>query len=143
MIDLGEMAEPVNNALAEGNVCLVGTASSSGEPDIAFKGSVMVFDQDHLAYWERSKGQSLQNLQDNPQACVLYRSRERGVAWRFYGAAEIHADGALRQQIMDRTVQAELDRDPERGGVAVLIRVDRIVAGRNVIQSREEVASAG
>ena len=27
MIDLSEMAEAVNNALAEGNVCLVGTAS--------------------------------------------------------------------------------------------------------------------
>ena len=44
---------------------------------------------------------------------------------------------------MERTVQAELDRDPERTGVAVLVRVNRIVAGRNVIQSREEVASAG
>lgn len=143
MIDLNEMAEAVNTALAEGNVCLVGTASASGEPDIAFKGSVMVFDQDHLAFWERSKGQTLQNLEENPQACVLYRSRERGVAWRFYGVTESHADDSLRQQVMDRTVQAELDRDPERTGVAVLVRVDRIVAGRNVIQSREEVASAG
>jgi hypothetical protein len=103
----------------------------------------MVFDTDHLAFWERSKGQTLQNLQENPQACILYRSRERGVAWRFYGVAEIHADGAMRQQIMDRTVQAELDRDPERGGAGILVRVDRIVVGRNVIQSREEVPSAG
>lgn len=138
MIDLTEVAEPVNSALAEGNVCLVGTASPGGMPDIAFKGSVMVFDKDHLAFWERSKGQTLQNLTDNPQACVLYRSRERGVAWRFYGVAELHADNALRQQVMERTVQIELDRDPERTGVAVLLRVDRIVAGRNVLQSRED-----
>lgn len=138
MIDLSEMAEPVNNALAEGNVCLVGTASPSGMPDIAFKGSVMVFDQDHLAYWERSKGQTLQNVIDNPHACVLYRSRERGVAWRFYGVTEVHETDDVRRQVMERTVPIELDRDPERTGVAVLIRVDRVVAGRNVIQSRDE-----
>jgi general stress protein 26 len=138
MIDLSEMAEAVNGALAEGNVCLVGSASPDGMPDIAFKGSMMVFDKDHLAFWERSKGQTLQNVTDNPQACVLYRSRERGVAWRFYGVTEVHADDPIREQVMQRTVQIELDRDPERAGVAVLLRVDRIVAGRNVLQSRDE-----
>ena len=29
---------------------------------------------------------------------------------------------------MDRCVQAELDRDPERLGVAVLIKIDKITA---------------
>jgi predicted pyridoxine 5'-phosphate oxidase superfamily flavin-nucleotide-binding protein len=138
MIDLGEMAEPLSAAIPEGNVCLVGSASASGMPDIAFKGSVMVFDKDHLAFWERSHGETLHNLEANPQACVLYRSRERGVAWRFFGQAELFREGDLRQQIMDRTVEIELSRDPERTGVAVLIRVDRIVAGRQVIQSRDE-----
>ncbi len=137
MIDLSEMAEAVNGALAEGNVCLVGSASPDGMPDIAFKGSMMVFDKDHLAFWERSKGQTLSNLEGNPQACVLYRSRERGVAWKFFGAAELHPSRELREQIMARTVEIELSRDPERTGVAVLIRVDRVVQGRNVLQSRE------
>jgi hypothetical protein len=138
MIDLTEMKEPVDNALAEGNVCLVASASATGMPDIAFKGSVMVFDTDQLAYWERSKGQTLSNLEANPQVCVLYRSRERGVAWKFFGVAELHPSGDLRDQVMSRTVEIELSRDPERTGVAVLIRVDRIVQGRNVIQSRDE-----
>lgn len=138
MIDLSEMAEPVNTAVAEGNVCLVATASREGMPDIAFKGSVMVYDNDHLAFWERSKGQTLSNLEENARACVLYRSRERGVAWRFYGAAELHRSGETRDRVMERTVEVELSRDPERTGVAVLIRVDRIVAGRNVIQSRSQ-----
>ena len=137
MIDLTGMAEAVNSALAEGNTCLVGTASAAGMPDIAFKGSVMVFDADHLAFWERSKGQTLQNLQENPQTCVLYRSPQRGVAWRFYGVAELYWEGEAREQIMARTVEAELNRDPERQGVAVLIRVDRVMAGRQVLQERE------
>lgn len=137
MINLDEMAEAVNSAVAEGNVCLVATASAKGMPDIAFKGSTMVFDQDHLAFWERAHGQTLSNLEANPQACVLYRSRERGVAWRFFGVAELHRNGDLREQVMGRTIQVELDRDPERKGVAVVIRVDRVIAGRDVLQSRE------
>jgi uncharacterized protein len=136
MIDLSDMAEAVNSALAEGNVCLVATASGAGMPDIAFKGSMMVWDADHLAFWERARGQTLRNLEENPQACVLYRSRERGVGWRFFGAALLHADGSLRDAVMARTVEVELNRDPERAGVAVLIRVDRVIAGRDVIQSR-------
>jgi len=138
MIDLSEMAEAVDSALKEGSPCLVASASTAGMPDIAFKGSVMVFDPDHLAFWERSHGETLHNLEANPQACVMYRSRERGVAWRFYGGAILHATGELRDQVMARTVEAELNRDLERTGVAVLIRVDRVVAGRQVLQIRDE-----
>ena len=37
-----------------------------------------------------------------------------------------------------RTVQAELDRDSERRGVAVLVRVDKIAdLSGNVLQERE------
>jgi pyridoxine/pyridoxamine 5'-phosphate oxidase len=138
MIDLSEMAEAVNVALAEGNTCLVGTASADGQPDIAFKGSMMVYDRDHLAFWERSGGETLRNLQANPRAVVLYRSRERRVNWRFFGRVELHPEGELREQIMARVIEGELERDPERIGIGVLIRVDRVLQGRDEIQRREE-----
>src|SRR6266540_3855908 len=133
MIELtDDMREAINNALAEGSPVLVATASRAGEPDIAFKGSTMVWDRERLAYWERSKGETLRNLEENPHICLLYRSRERGVAWKFFGLAELHPAGELRQQIMDRTIEVELSRDPERAGIGVLIRVDRVTQGRNV-----------
>ena len=136
MIDLSEMAEAVNVAFAEGTPCVVATASRDGRPNLAFKGSVMVFDRDHLAFWERSHAETLGNLRENPYLAVLYRNAQRGQTWRFYGEAELHTEGALRQAVMDRTIQAELDRDPERKGVAVIIRVDRVL-GRNFEQKRE------
>lgn len=136
MIDLTEMTEPVNRSFEERNICLIASAASDGMPDIAFKGSMMVYDNDHLAFWERAHGQTLRNLTENPHACVLYRNVERGQMWRFFGVAELYHDGPLREQIMRRTVQAELDRDPEGGGVAVLIRVDKVL-GRGTSQERE------
>ena len=136
MIELSEMAEAVNVAFEEGTPCVVATASRDGHPNLAFKGSIMVFDRDHLAYWERSRADTLANLRENPLIAVLYRSARRGLAWRFYGEATLYTEGALREEVMSRTIEAELDRDPERRGVAVIIRVDRVV-GRNFEQRRE------
>lgn len=137
MIDLSEMAEYVNRAHADGQPCLVATASKDGVPNLAFKGSVMVWDKDHLAFWERAHGETLAQLRENPRIAVVYRNAAAGKAWRFWGVTELHERGALRERIMARTIQAELDRDPDRKGVAVLIRVDR-VAGRDVNQRRAE-----
>ncbi len=47
----GEMRELLNSALADRMVCLVGTASKDGQPQISMKGSVSVYDDNTLAYW--------------------------------------------------------------------------------------------
>src|SRR5262245_23839706 len=44
------------NAWVDGAPCLVATAGRNG-PNISPKGSMLVFDDGHLAYWERSKRQ--------------------------------------------------------------------------------------
>ncbi|MFQ5916401.1 MAG: hypothetical protein ACE5I0_01170 [Candidatus Binatia bacterium] len=44
----------------------------------------------------------------------------------------------MRQKIMDRTIKAELDKDPERRGYGVLVRIDKIrrYSGDQVLQGR-------
>ena len=125
-IDLSTYAEVIAQAIAEGTICVLATAGEDGVPDIGLKGSMMVFDQEHLAYWERTRGRHLENLRRTPGAAVLYFNRERRQYVRFFGQAELYEDGPIREQVMQRTVAAELDRDPERKGIAVLIRVDRV-----------------
>ena len=133
-----EMKEMLDTALSDGYSCLVGTVSKDGQPQISPKGSVMVYDDETLAYWERAKRSGLANLLDNPKIVVYYSHNEKRVRWRFYGEARIEESGPIRDDVMSRTVQAELDRDPERQGVAVLIRVDQVgeLSG-NVLQQRE------
>ena len=125
-IDLTEFSDAINNALDESSYCVVSTCGPDG-PDIGYKGSMQVFDRDHLSYWERTRGQHLANLRRNPGVAVLYFSRERGKYLRMYGQAELHEDGPMREQIMAKTPEAELSRDLERKGIGVLIRVDRLV----------------
>jgi hypothetical protein len=60
------------------------------------------------------------------------------VGWRFYGQATLFKEGEMRQRIMERTVKDELDKDPDRKGYGVLIRVNKIrrYSGEDVLQSR-------
>jgi predicted pyridoxine 5'-phosphate oxidase superfamily flavin-nucleotide-binding protein len=133
-IELSKFEEQVNKALADGNPCLLASADSSGQPDIAFKGSMMVFDDQHLAWWERSLAEQIEQVGQNQKIAVLYRGG--GMLLRFYGTAEIHKDGAVREQIMGKTVAAELDKDPDRKGYGVLVTVNRVRLAGKTLQER-------
>lgn len=132
-----EMRDAFATAVKDGSPVLVASASASGMPDIAFKGSAMVWDKEHVAFWERSRGQTMRNLEENGQACLLYRNPATRVAWKFFGTAEVLQSGAVREEIMSKTVSFELDRDPERKGAAVLIRIDRVLQAGQVLMERE------
>jgi general stress protein 26 len=134
---IDQMKDLVNNALANGCPCILATVSGDGEPDIGYKGSMMVFDDQSLAYWERTKRQHMKNVKENPRVVVLFRDPKSRAAWRFHGKATMHEDGPVREQVMARTVKDELDKDPERKGAAVVISLDKItnMAGQ-VLQSR-------
>jgi len=106
---------------------LWGPVDKDGQPQLSLNGSVMVYDSETLAYWERAKRTALENVSDNPKVTIVYNNMKDRKRWRFYGTAALHESGAIRDDVMSRTVQAELDRDPERTGVAVLVKVDRIV----------------
>ncbi len=132
-----QMREMIDNALATGSPCILATAAADGEPDIGYKGSMMVFDNESLAYWERTRRQHLKNVQENSKVVVLFRNPKTRVNFRFHGVATVHQDGAIREQVMSRTVKDEIDKDPERKGAAVVIRVSKVtnLAGQ-VLQSR-------
>src|SRR5262245_53372361 len=66
-------------------------------PNITPKGSMIVFDDMHLAWWERSKRAVLENLSHDKRVCVIYanfKAQRDGVLesgfLRFFGSAELH-----------------------------------------------------
>jgi predicted pyridoxine 5'-phosphate oxidase superfamily flavin-nucleotide-binding protein len=134
-----QMRELIDPALERGTPCLVATASQDGLPNVGYKGSVMVFDDESLAYWERTLQGTAENIAENPNVMVLFRDPTTRAAWRFLGQATIYKEGPLREQVMARTVQAELDRDPERKGYAVIIKVEKVLplGGQRPMQTRD------
>ena len=139
--DLRDYADSIDSALAEGRPTAIATVGDSG-PDIGFKGSLLVLDGDRLAYWERTLGQHLENVRAHPEVAVLYFHPERGQYVRFYGRASVHEHGAVRDAVLAKVVPAELERDPERKGVAVVIDVHTVSEpfGRGTL-TREPVAA--
>ena len=124
--------DPINTAFPD-HVCLVGSVLPNGFAQITPRGSVMVFDDTHLALWERGKGSTTANLTDGSKVTVYFRKpqlradgvRPKGGIARFYGTARIVKSGPEYEETWRRLVQPEKDRDPDKKGFAVLVKVER------------------
>ena len=126
-LDLTQFADAVDNAYRNQSPMVIAT-TSAGSPDLALKGSFMVWDRDHLAYWERGMNETLAGIRDGGKVAVLLRPVGAS-AVRFFGQATLVEDAAQREAIWERVIPEEQGRDPEKKGYAVLIRVDRIRRG--------------
>ena len=135
-VDLTQFTDAVDNARADNNTGLVAT-SNEEVPDLSMRGSLMVWDKDHLAWWERGKRETYAGLETNPKAAVFVRNPIRDKrTLRFYGEARIVSDSAERERVWQRVSQLEKDMDPEAKGIAIVMRVDRVRAGPADIQRR-------
>ncbi len=127
------LQEHINSAFPA-NPCLVATVLPDGYAQVTPRGSVLVFDDEHLAIWERGKGTTNAQLKDGTKVTVFFRKpalRESGMLpkggiVRFYGTAKIHKSGPTLDAVWDKVVQPEKDRDPEKKGWAVVVKLDRV-----------------
>jgi len=122
----------INTAFPE-HVCLVGSVQPDGFAQITPRGSTMVYDDEHIGLWERGKGSTSGNLADGGKLMVYFRKAQlradgvlpKGGIARFYGTTKIYRSGPVYEEVWRRLVQPEKDRDPNKQGFAVLIRIDR------------------
>jgi hypothetical protein len=133
MATIPKILQPHIDGAFPANVCLVGSVLPNGFAQVTPRGSTMVYDDSHLALWERGKGSTNASLADGTKLTVFFRKpqlREEGILpkggiARFYGRAKIYKSGAVRDEVWRRLVQPEKDRDPNRNGFAVLIEIER------------------
>jgi uncharacterized protein len=121
----------IKSAWDDGAPCLVATEGPDG-PNISVKGSMVVYDDDHLAYWERSKKQALVNLGHDKRVCVMYANfkaqrdkvLESGFL-RFYGKAELHESGPIHDAIFKLLLPREQTHVGADTGIGVLVKIER------------------
>lgn len=124
--------EHINTAFPA-NVCLLGSVLPDGFAQITPRGGTMVYDDEHIGLWERGRGSSAASMQDGSKLTIYFRKpslREEGVLplggiARFYGTATIYRSGSVYDEVWRRLVQPEKDRDPEKKGYAVLVKIER------------------
>jgi hypothetical protein len=120
----------INNAWVDGYPCMVATSGLDG-PNISPKGSLLVFDDEHLAYWERSKRQALANLGHDRRVAVIYanfKAQHEGLLesgfLRFFGTAELYEDGPMREAIFQRLTKREQEHVGADKGIGVLVKIE-------------------
>ena len=117
--------------------CLVSTLLDDGYCQVALRGSIHVYDQDTLAYWDRGSGSTHDTVKDGTKITVFFRNGDlsgrsgtgelpAGGTARFYGLAEVHEeDGEIRDKVWNGMIPVERERDPEKAGRAVLVKLEK------------------
>jgi hypothetical protein len=123
--------EHINTAFPM-HVCLLATVLRNGHAQVTPRGSMMVLDDEHLAFWERGRGSTNANLSDGAKLTVFFRKPDlrtsllpRGGIARFYGTAALHRTGPVYEEVWARLIEAEKKGDPDRTGFAVAMAVER------------------
>ena len=133
-----EMKQQIDSAFADGFPIIATSVEADGQPALQFFGSAQSFGNDALAVWVRNReGGFMRRIGANPQVAFLYRNPGERVMYQFHGRARVVEDAGVRDQVFDRADPREQERDPERGGAAVVIDVDRVIFRGEVLMSRD------
>ena len=137
-----KLHKPINKAFPA-TPTLVATVLPNGFAQITLRGSTLAYDDPHISIWERGKGSTNTSLHDGSKVTILLRNpalRESGLlplggVARLYGTAKIYKSGPVYEEVWNRTVQPEKDRDPDKKGFAVLVEIERVedLAGQPIV----------
>lgn len=133
MAKIPHALQPHIDAAFPANVCLIGTVLPNGHAQITPRGSTMCYDDEHIGLWERGSGSTSENMTDGSKVTIYFRNpklREdgtlpRGGIARLYGTARIYKSGPEYEEVWRRLIAPEKERDPNKKGYAVLIKIER------------------
>ena len=129
----------IRSAWDDGYPLLVATCGPLG-PNIAPKGSMIAYDGEHLAWWERSKKGVLDNLGHDRRVCIMYANfkaqrdgkLESGFL-RFFGKAVMHESGPTRDAIFAKLLPREQTHVGADTGIGALVRIEKALDARGKV----------
>ena len=123
----------------DGYPLLVATVGPLG-PNIAPKGSMIVYDDHHLAWWERSKKGVLENLGHDARVCIMYanfKAQRDGVLEsgfvRFFGKVALIEGGPIREKIFSLLLPREQTHAGAEAGIGALVRIEKAIDARGKV----------
>ena len=105
------------------HLCFAATVTPDGRPNLSPKGTIRVWDDDHLFFLDIASPGTRANLQHNPfiELNVVDQRSRRG--YRFFGRATLHSHDSVFDNAMTRVFAEEKANYPVSS--VVLIRVER------------------
>jgi hypothetical protein len=126
----------IRSAWDDGYPLLVATTGPLG-PNIAPKGSMIAYDGEHLAWWERSKKGVLENLGHDRRVCIMYanfKAQRDGVLEsgfiRFFGKVELIESGPVHTKIFSLLLPREQTHVGADTGIGAQVKIEKALDAR-------------
>ncbi|PJM80091.1 pyridoxamine 5'-phosphate oxidase family protein [Bifidobacterium scaligerum] len=104
------------------NLGFVSTISQDGELDLGPKMSLFVLDDTHIAYHERTAGQTYENLKNGSPLVVAFANLEKKQGYRFRGTVTLHTD----DDIYEAQVKVAEEKGTKKPAVIPVLEVTEI-----------------
>ncbi len=104
----------------------VATVCPDGTPNLSPKGTVTVWDENHLIFADLRSPGTVKNLQSNPAIEINVVDEFIRKGYRFKGKVQVLTEGALYKQTLDFYTQKEVFDAPRRIRAIVLVEVEQV-----------------
>ena len=96
------LTEDMRRVIAEQRLGFFATVCPDGTPNLSPKGTIAVWDDDHLVFLDLASPQTVENLRANPAIEVNVVDQVVRKGYRFKGTAEVLADGPVFDAVIAR-----------------------------------------
>ena len=118
------MNAEAKRVVEEQRLAYVATVSADGTPNVSPKGTIAVWDDDHLVFADICSPGTVANLTRNPSVELNVVDPFSRKGYRFKGTAEIVRDGELFSKLLD-FYQARGSKRAAAARAFVLVKVER------------------
>lgn len=97
---MAKLTQEMKDLIGTLKLCAVATADKNGIPNVSFKGSLQVLDDEHLIFADIFSVKTRQNLQENNKICILVGDHKKMTGFQFKGEAELLDSGELYEKVV-------------------------------------------
>ena len=118
---MGMINDAHKSLIEEVGLCYVATASNDGQPNVSPKGSIVVLDDDHLAFADIMSPGSRANLEENKRVAIYVCRPEKFQGFQFKGTVELSKEGPVYDRLAADIEKKGLKLPPIQNAVKVKI----------------------
>ncbi len=97
---MAKLTQEMKDLIGTLKLCTVATTDKNGIPNVSFKGSLQVLDDEHLIFADIFSVKTRKNLQENNKLCILVGDHKKMIGFQFKGEAELLDSGELYEKVV-------------------------------------------
>lgn len=96
---MAKLTPEMKEFIQQVRLCAAATADKNGMPNVSFKGSLQVLDDETLIFADIFSEKTRKNLQENNKICILVGDHKKMAGFQFKGEADLIDSGELYDNV--------------------------------------------